>query len=125
MTRNMTTPHNPYQKPPLLSTAASLGEYIDPMEEESPSSSKTLHESTEGSQKTINNQESPKENMIDIKEEDKPLPPSFHQTIMEEFFAMTTTTTSSGPQFGSLSLRILMIQLPQCLITWKDSCTTC
>jgi len=82
-TPNTTAPHNPYQKPSSLTTAASLEEYVDPMEEESPSSSKTSHESTDGSQQSTT-QENPKDKVLEIKEEDEPLPPSFHQTIMEE-----------------------------------------
>jgi len=79
----MITQHNLYQKPSSLTTAASLEEYVDPMEEESPSSSKTSHELTDGSQQSTT-QDTSKDNVIDIEEEDEPLPPSFHRTIMEE-----------------------------------------
>jgi len=81
----MTTLHNPYAKMPSLQVSASLEEYINPMEEESPSSSKDSQESTmastllaEWQKKTSQNDE-----VIEF-EEDKPLPPSFHHTIMEE-----------------------------------------
>jgi len=79
----MTTPQNPYQKPSSLTTAASLEEYVDPMEEESPSSSKASHESRDGSQQSTT-QENHQDKVLEIEEEDEPLPPSFHQTITEE-----------------------------------------
>jgi len=53
------------------------------MEEESSSSLKTSHKSTDGSQQSTT-QENSKDKVIDIEEEDEPLPPSFPQTITEE-----------------------------------------
>jgi len=86
MTTNMTTPHNLYAKMPLLQVLASLEEYVDSMEDESPSSSKESEESmtastppTEQQQESCQNEEA-----IEVEEEDEPLPPSFHHTIMEE-----------------------------------------
>jgi len=79
----MTTPQNPYQKPSSLTTAASLEEYVDPMEEESPSSSKASHESRDGSQQSTT-QENHQDKVLEIEEEDEPLPPSFQRTITEE-----------------------------------------
>jgi len=81
----MTTPHNPYVTPASLRVSALLDEYVDPMEEESPNSSKDTQESQkEGSTQGSQEQASPTDKEIEVKEEDKPLPLSFHHTLMEE-----------------------------------------
>jgi len=80
----MTTTHNPYATPASLRVSASLDEYVDPMEEESPNSSKDTQDSqkegsTQGSQEaSLTNKE------IEVEEEDEPLPPSFHRTLTED-----------------------------------------
>jgi len=84
----MTMPHNPYTAQQNLSVSALLDEYADPMEENSPMNLENTLKSTtilENRSPTSQNQQaSDKNKVIDIKEEDEPLPPSFHCTIMEE-----------------------------------------
>jgi len=81
----MTTMHNPYATPAALHVSASLDEYIDPMEEESPNSSKDTQDSQkEGSTQGSQDQASPTNKEIEVEEEDKPLPPSLHRTLTEE-----------------------------------------
>jgi len=83
----MTTLHNPYMAQ-NLSISASLNKFADPMEENSPTNLENTPETTttleNQSPTSQNEQVSNKQEVIDIKEEDELLPPSYHCTIMEE-----------------------------------------
>jgi len=81
----MTTPHNPYATLAALRVSALLDKYVDPMEEESPRSSKELHETTpHGSLQESQQQPDIEDKEIPVKEDEEPLPPSFHHTLTEE-----------------------------------------
>jgi len=81
----MTTQHNPYTTPVALRASALLEEYVDPMEEESPRSSTDSHETTQEDSPKDSQQHQGKDNKeIPVKEEEEPLPSSFHCTLTEE-----------------------------------------
>jgi len=84
----MTMPHKTYVAQQNLSVSTLLNKYINPMEENSPTNLENTLESTtmpENGSPTSQNQQASKTNeVIDIEEEDKPLPPSLHCTITEE-----------------------------------------
>jgi len=81
----MTTLHNPYMTPASLWVSASLNEYVDPMEEESPWSSNESQKTTpEGSLQESQQQPELEDNEIPVDEEEEPLPPSFHCELTEE-----------------------------------------
>jgi len=84
----MITIHNPYAVQENLRVSTSLDEFVDLMEENSLANSENIPDSMKTPEE--GSSQSPKEHTtdtnanIDIKEEDTPLPPSFHRTIMEE-----------------------------------------
>jgi len=102
----MTTQHNPYATPAAVCASTSLDKYVNPMEEESPRSSTTLHETTqEDSLKDTQQHQGEDDREIPVEEEEEPLPPLFHCMLTEQHSTMMTALMSSGHQSGFLSLR--------------------
>jgi len=120
----MTMLHNPYMAQ-NLSISMLLDEYVDLMEENSPMNSENTPKSTtmpeNQSPTSQNSQASDEKEVINIEEEDEPLPPLSTAPSWKRHYRMMIAHLSSGPLCASQSQRNWSTQWPPCLNTWNHS----
>ncbi len=109
----MTTQHNLYATSAALPASTSLDKYVNPTEEESPRSSTSPQETSQvDSPKNSQQQQGDNDKEIPVKEEDEPLPPSFHCTLTEE-----TLCNDDRPYIFWASIRIPIPEKPNNPVT--------